>query len=57
MEVTREDMKEFLTWLDTTSDDFEQEVAKHDVRETFKECFGVEVSAEIVRTLSRTPGL
>jgi hypothetical protein len=31
MEVTREDMKDFLTWLDTTGDDFAEEVVKSDV--------------------------
>ena len=57
MGVTREDLKSFLLWLDSTGDDLDEEVVKHDVRETFKECFGVEVTAEIVRTLSRTFGL
>ena len=54
MKVTREDMKEFRNWLDTTSDDLEEELTKHDVRETFKECYGVEMTDRIGWMISRT---
>jgi len=54
MEVTKEDMKEFLLWLDTTGDDLAEEVVKHDVKETFKECFGIEMTDRIGWMLGKT---
>lgn len=47
MKMTREDLQEFRNLLDMTGDDLDEEVVKHDVQETFSECFGVEVSDHI----------
>jgi len=54
MEVTKEDLKDFLLWLDSTGDDLDEELIKHDVKETFRECYGVDLSDQIGWMISRT---
>ena len=54
MKVTKEDLGDFLTWLDMTSDDLDEEVVKCDVKQTFRECFGVDLSDQIGGMISRT---